>query len=103
MRLYKHILFVLILSLFTTGIQAQRTVIYTNEDVDYNTASELFRKEKFGAAQKYYNKVIAKQDPQSLLRLESEYYAAICAIELFNKDGELLLKEFIAHHPESPY
>jgi tetratricopeptide (TPR) repeat protein len=82
---------------------AQKTTIITHEDADFKTAVELFQKEKFGAAQKHFNKIIQTQtNPQSLVRIDAEYYSAICAIELFNKDGELFLKQFIKNHPESP-
>lgn len=83
---------------------AQKTSIFINEDADYKTAIQLYENQKYGAAQKIFNKVIAShKDPNSLIRIDAEYYAATCAIELFNKDGELLLKDFIAAHPESPH
>lgn len=82
---------------------AQKTTILVHEDADYKTAIELFQKEKFGAAQKHFNKIIESHtNTQSLVRIDAEYYSAICAIELFNKDGELFLKQFIKNHPESP-
>jgi len=82
---------------------AQLTNIYTHEDADFKTAIELFQKEKFGAAQKLFEKVIETHtDLHSLIRIDAEYYNAICASELFNKDGELFLKQFVAEYPESP-
>jgi tetratricopeptide (TPR) repeat protein len=82
---------------------AQKTTVYTHEDAEYKTAIELYQKEKFGAAQKSFLNIIKTHaDPKSLVRIDAEYYNAICAIELFNKDGELYLKQFIYDHPESP-
>lgn len=82
---------------------AQKTIIYTHEDAEFKTGIELFQKEKYGAAQKSFLNIIkSKSDPKSLVRIDAEYYNAICAIELFNKDGELYLKQFIYDHPESP-
>jgi TolA-binding protein len=82
---------------------AQKTVIYTHDDAEFKMGLELFQKEKYGAAQKSFTKVIeSHHDIQSLTRIDAEYYNAICAIELFNKDGELLLKQFVKDHPESP-
>jgi tetratricopeptide (TPR) repeat protein len=82
---------------------AQQTTIYTHEDAEFKTALELYQKEKFGAAQKSFVKVIQTHpDPNSLVRIDAEYYNAICATELFNKDGELYLKQFVKDHPESP-
>lgn len=88
---------------FSISVFAQKTVHATHEDSEFKTGIELFQKEKFGAAQKSFVKIIeSHKDPQSLIRIDAEYYNAICAIELFNKDGELYLKEFIKDHPESP-
>lgn len=82
---------------------AQKTMVIVHEDADFKTAIELFQKEKFGAAQKHFNKIIESHtNPQSLVRIDAEFYSAICATELFNKDGELFLKQFIKNHPESP-
>src|ERR1700752_3567516 len=82
---------------------AQKTIIYTHNDAEFQTAIELFQKEKYGAAQKAFLNVIKlSPDPKSLVHIDAEYYNAICAIELFNKDGELYLKQFIYDHPESP-
>ena len=90
--------------LFAASAVAQKTTIFIHEDVDYATAVQLYENQKFGAAQKYFDKIVAShKDPNSLVRIDAEYYAAICAIELFNKDAELLLKQFIALHPESPH
>ncbi len=81
----------------------QKTNIYTQEDAEFKTAIELFQKEKYGAAQKSFTNIIAShKDLHSLIRVDAEYYNAICASELFNKDGELFLKQFVIDHPESP-
>ena len=34
--------------------------------------------------------------------MNAEYYIAVCALELFNKDAEYLFIRFIEHHPQSP-
>lgn len=81
---------------------AQKTTIYTHEDADFKTGIELFQKQKFGAAQKAFNKVVESHDIHSLVRADAEYYAAISGIELFNNDAEFLLRNFIATHPENP-
>ena len=87
----------------TTFVFAQKTMIYVDEDAEFKTGTELFQKEKYGAAQKQFSKVIeSHHDIQSLVRIDAEYYKAICAIELFNKDGELHLKQFVKNHPENP-
>lgn len=88
---------------FTTAVFAQQTMIYVHEDAEFKTAIELFQKEKYGAAQKSFTHIIESHtDPKSLVRIDAEYYNAICAIELFNKDGELFMRQFVKDHPESP-
>lgn len=87
----------------TTVVFAQKTNIITNKDGEYLTGLELFQKEKYGAAQKCFNRIIESQrDVNNLVRIDAEYYKAICAIELFNRDGEWLLKQFVKKFPESP-
>ena len=82
---------------------AQKTNFYTDKNAEFKKRIELFQKEKFGAAQNCFKKTIETTfDKNSLIRIDAEYYFAICAIELFNKDGEISLKEFIQNHPESP-
>ena len=99
LRLVSFIVFAVI----NTLVYAQKTVMMTNEDAEFRTAIELFQKEKYGAAQKSFIKVIGShKDLQSLVRIDAEFYRAICAIELFNKDGELFLRQFIEEHPENP-
>ncbi len=87
----------------TTSVFAQKTMIVVHEDAEYKTGIELFQKEKYSAAQKSFTTVIASHhDLHSLVRIDAEFYKAICAIELFNKDAEWFLKQFINNHPESP-
>src|SRR4051812_10835890 len=87
---------------FVSGF-AQQSQIYKDADADFKTGIELFQKEKYNAAQKSFVKVIETHaDPQSLVRIDAEYYKAICAAELFNKDGEFYLNQFVKDHPESP-
>ncbi len=85
------------------SVFSQKTVQAIHEDSEFKTGIELFQKEKYGAAQKSFIRVIeTHKDPQSFVRIDAEYYNAICAIELFNKDGELYLKQFIVDHTENP-
>lgn len=96
--------FILFISIAgNSSVFAQKSAIYIHDDAEFETGIELFQKEKFAASQKSFKKVIeSHKDPQSLVRIDAEYYNAICAIELFNKDGELFLKQFVKEHPESP-
>lgn len=97
------ILFVVVGSMFVTEAIAQQTATYYHEDADYREGLDLFDKAKYGPAQKKFDETIQRiQDPSDEVQVNAEYYKALCALELFNKDAEYLLSEFIRTHPESP-
>ncbi len=87
---------------FSISLFAQKTNIYLDVDKEYKTGLELFDKKKFGAALKSFQNIIDNnKNAKSLVRIDAEYYASASAIELFNKDGEWRMKNFITDHPES--
>ena len=92
------------LSILAFGkVYSQQSPVYTNDIVEYKLGLELYNKEKFGAAQKQFDKAIKKNNnSDSEISVNSEYYSALCALELFNKDAEHLLTQFVENHPESP-
>lgn len=89
--------------MLTAHAFAQKTTVYTESILaDYTLAKELFSKEKYGASQALFSKIISKtSDSKNEIRKQAEYYVAVCAAELFNDDAEYLLTKFIAEHPES--
>lgn len=80
--------------------KAQRTAIYADPDVLYKQGLELFDKKQYTSAQESFVEFAAKTK-SSLLKADATYYAAACGIELFNKDSEWLMREFIAKYPSS--
>lgn len=89
--------------IYAPSSYAQKTTIYTDKDADFKLGMELFAKEKYGAAQNIFQKVIASTKPQTEERVDAEYFTAICALELFNEDAEYLLTQFVQKHPESKH
>ena len=82
---------------------AQKSLIYTHEDMDYKRGLELFEKQKFGSAQiSFRNSITSYGDLESDIKTNAEFYYALCAIELFNNDAEYLISKFISERPESP-
>tara|TARA_B110000046_G_scaffold37634_1_gene41064 strand:- start:2185 stop:5268 length:3084 start_codon:yes stop_codon:yes gene_type:complete len=82
---------------------AQMSMIYDNDLVAYNRGFELYEKQKFGAAKEQFEKSIKLIDDQnSEVSANAHFYVADCALELFHKDAEFLLKEFIANYSSSP-
>lgn len=90
--------------LLCVALFAQKTAVHTMADADFKSALELFQKQKYGSAQKIFARVMNRhaEEPHSLIHVDAEYYHALCALELFHKDAELLLRNFIASHAESP-
>lgn len=89
--------------LFSLSGFSQETAVYKDFDRDFKTGVDLFTKEKYGAAQHYFGKIIEAYGSQhSSIRSEAEYYYAICALELFNNDTEYFITRFLENNPSSP-
>jgi len=100
MMIKKYFISLLLLT-FSGLLFAQKTQLYLDKDATYKTAMELFDKKQYTAAQKSFIDYMALVKGNTLLKTDAEYYAAACGIELFHKDGEWRMKEFIERHPES--
>ena len=92
----------LLLTAFS-GASAQKTINYTQKEAVYKDALKSFDAKKYSIAQKKFKEVYTgSSDANSELKRSSEYYHALCALELFNNDAEELFIKFIEHHPQSP-
>lgn len=100
---FRGAMLVLVVLAWSVAGNAQKTAIHTHENAELLEARELFSLEKFGAAQSLFLKAAQHYAFHDPLRAESEYFAAVCAVELFNKDAEWMLENFISKHPESPF
>jgi TolA-binding protein len=78
----------------------------------YHSAIDLLSKEKYVAAAEQFRLVETSRlktstQPKfeseiSLLKENSQYYEAVCALELGNDDAESMFLRFIKEHPENP-
>lgn len=105
MRILKLLGFTIILTFFSclNNLSAQRTLFDINTDHEYYKGLELFGKEKYGAAQEKFARVIAMYgDNHSEIAGNAEFYHTLCAVNLYNDDAEYLLYRFISRYPESP-
>jgi tetratricopeptide (TPR) repeat protein len=96
----KNLSAVFLFVLWGRTVWAQKTAAYLDQDQLYKQGLELFDKKQFVSAQKNFSEFVLHSRP-SVLRTDAVYYAAACGIELFNKDGEWQMKQFIEKHPES--
>lgn len=86
------------------SLNAQQSLYFHERNTDFRNALDLYEKEKFYAAQEYFEKAIHQiQDVHSEVRIDAEYFRALCAIELFHDNAAVLLRNFIEDHPESPH
>jgi TolA-binding protein len=79
---------------------------------NYHTAMDLMDKGKFASAAEQFRSVEASRlktatQPQfeselSLVKENSQYYEAFCALNLGNDDAESMFLRFIKEHPENP-
>ena len=103
MRKIFYIIPLFILGLSFHTLKAQETYVYTTNMKWYNEGLELFEKEKYSAAIRAFEKTqVEINDQNSEVYVNATYYKALCALNLFNKDAEFQLKEFIQGYPESP-
>ena len=104
MQIWRSVMMsVLAISTVVTVVNAQRIATDVDPIREYTVALELFQKQKYGQAQERFSKAL--NHPRALPSIQQEnaiYYQASSALELFNKDGEYLMQEFIAKYPEHP-
>jgi tetratricopeptide (TPR) repeat protein len=93
----------IVLALFASpGFYAQKSLVYQLPSQDYKTGIELFEKQKYAAAQEFFKKVLENPANQNTyMRANAEYYAGLCALELYNPDADYLLTRFITTNPEN--
>ena len=96
-------LLILIAILFSNNLFAQKTFIYNDPYRSYKTAQELYDKEKYSSAQFYFKDIINEiNNPQDEIRINSEYYFALCALKLYHRNVETILTRFALDHPDHP-
>lgn len=77
---------------------------YLGEEISspFNRAMELYNKEKYPSAIKFFDLFLVESAGESETRLaDAEYYAALSALKLFNTDAEYRMLKYISSHPES--
>ena len=100
----KRLIVILVLLLSQHSIFAQQTANYHDPKARYAAAMDLYDKEKFSAALREFEALKKDMaDPNSEFSVNAEYFAAMCAMELFHKDTRERLIQFVHDHPESQW
>ncbi len=94
--------------IFGTTLVAQQSSIYTQIHPEFRAALSNFSVDNFALAQKNFNIFLQSTDNSlahevQLLRIQAQFYHAICATKLQQPNAELLLSDFLLQHSKSQY
>lgn len=78
---------------------AQKTSVYKSPQAEYNDAVDLYAKAKYASALTIFDKLATSGNEN--LHAGSQYYAALCAGQLFHPDAVDRLESFISKYPEN--
>jgi TolA-binding protein len=89
------------LLLLCTEVFAQRNIFYLGPEVRLRMAHELFESKRYGAALQAFDQAANSFEYASESRADCDYYAALCAYELFNEDATFRFQSFVSNYPEN--
>jgi TolA-binding protein len=95
-------LLVIFLLFIYTAAYAQQSHVHTDSLSSYKSALDLYDKDKFGPAREMFDMLAYSQALPAEVRSNSAYYKAVCAMNLYHRDAEILLINFINDYPENP-
>jgi len=98
---HSKIWFVVIFFFFSAIIFSQKSDIYTNSLKEYNHAIELYNNRDFVASKHIFNKLKDQFDNSSEYKANCEYYEAFCEIQLGEKAGDEMMRNFVERYPTS--
>ena len=79
---------------------AQKSAVYTNEAVDFQSALALYNTSQYQSAQLIF-KAVESNASDVFLKSNAAYYNANCAVRLNQPNAELLVESFVEHYPSS--
>jgi tetratricopeptide (TPR) repeat protein len=95
---------VLIAAGICSALSGQPTLYHIGDESRYQRGLELYQNGKYSAAQQIFRDLALEYSATNTeMASRSEYYHALCALKLFNKDAEFLVTRYIANNVESPY
>lgn len=105
--LLKFITSLVLLLLLTTSLFSQQTLIYHDPLGAYKEGLKLFRQENYLTAKKLFLEAIDARpnvltNSNEQIKKNARFYAAFCALELFQPDAEKLLLDLINVYDEPP-
>ena len=93
--------FIPVLILFSFPLAAQQTRIYDDPDASFRMANELIKKKQFGAAQEKFRELLSTlPEDNPVMRLEAQFYDALCDFKLDHPQAAQKFKRFISSYPD---
>ena len=99
MTLIKCLVRFLFLCFFCVGF-AQKSAVYSNESVSFQSALALYNAQQYQSAQVLF-KAVETNASDAFLKSNAAYYNANCAVRLNQPNAELLVESFVEHYPSS--
>ena len=81
------------LSIFFIPIKAQKSYSLIDDEIQWQTAIELFEREKYGAAQHIFEQISKNTNAEK--KMLANYYSAVCSFKNKNPDAGQQLMNFI--------
>jgi len=101
-RTRNTILVLFVILLCGLAARAQQTEDYRSDLRPYYEALELMAKDHFEPAREGFDAFLAdNHNDYDEYAVNASYYRALASMELFHKDAEFLMEEFVLRHPES--
>jgi len=96
-------MFFLALTVAAAGLMAQGGGQSKSTSKLYQEASDLFRKEKYAAAQHFFDQYLQCRDASADEMADACYYSAVCSQMLRNNDAIYRLNEYMRLYPENEH
>jgi TolA-binding protein len=98
----KHLVNMLVALTLCTCLKAQQTDYNTNPEFLYRQGLELYNNGKYSAAQTLFDRYLQEHSGENNdMVSNSEFYATMSALKLFNNDAESRVVGFLARNPEN--
>ena len=90
----------------TPSLEVKSQLTHELEEIErvWSKANDAFNKKQFALALKNFSDFMnLESDEKSERFVEAAFNESICALNLYHKDAEYRIEEFITAYPESPY
>jgi len=92
----------LLLTLCHQALFSQNSINQNNQINNFKLGLDLMDRGSYGAARSYFERYINSSSAEVNIKTEAQYYVAFCALNLYNKDSERLMNDFINKNPDHP-